>query len=257
VAPREDTEPDLLHVLVIDDDEQMRQLITRILLPGGHQVVSAGSAEEGLELLPYYTFQVAILDNRLPGMEGLVLGEFLRRNNAHMKIALVTGDDDARLDRFGEEQSIIVIHKPFEVGQILDLISRYQAEASARSERTRAAEAPGFDPELGAYLDQLAECFEIPNVPKRIEERLVHTIKRCLNDLRAVSRYNERDRVAALAGLLAMEVLGLKAPRASSGRTLFEEYDALMREHRRRTEFGGVERREAGGDGDGEEAEDG
>jgi CheY-like chemotaxis protein len=243
LEPRaEDEDLDLLHVLVIDDEEAMRNLITQILLPTGHQVVSAGSAEEGLELLPYYTFQVALLDQRLPGMEGLVLGEYLRKNNPHMKIALVTGEDTESLARFGEDRAIQVIPKPFEVKQILDLITAYQSEAKARIEQRRAKEeVTDYDPPFGRYFGGLAAAFELPSVPKRIEERLIHAVKTSLNELRSMNRYTEKDRIIALTGLIAMQALGVKPPKTSSGRTLFEEYDALMREHRRRPEFEGFE----------------
>ena len=111
-----------LHILVIDDDEDMRQLLTEVLLPDQHQVYAAGSAEEGLQLLPYTTFDVAFLDQNLPGMEGLVLGEFLRKNNSQMTVALVTGNDDPRLPKLGDQAGIRVIAKPFEVREILDVI---------------------------------------------------------------------------------------------------------------------------------------
>jgi hypothetical protein len=40
-----------------------------------------------------------------------------------------------------------------------------------------------------------------------------------------------------LSGLLAAKVLGISLPRLASGRTPFEEYDAIMRQHGRRTAF--------------------
>ncbi|NIX18602.1 MAG: response regulator, partial [Actinobacteria bacterium] len=55
--------------------------------------------EEGLALLPDWTFQLAFLDHNLPGMEGLLLGEYLRDNNPEMTIALVTGSDEPKLER--------------------------------------------------------------------------------------------------------------------------------------------------------------
>ena len=115
-----------LHVLVIDDDEDVRQLLVEILLPDEHQIFAVGSAEEGLQLLPYHTFHVAFLDQNLPGMEGLVLGEFLQKNNPDMKVALVTGNDDPRLPRLGEKLGIKFIAKPFEVRSILDVIDEYR-----------------------------------------------------------------------------------------------------------------------------------
>src|SRR5215212_2090158 len=84
------TMSDPLHVLIIDDDEQLLGLLTQIVTRMGHVAVPADSAEAGLELLPFWTFQIALIDHHLPGMEGIVLGEYLRNNNPDMAVALVT-----------------------------------------------------------------------------------------------------------------------------------------------------------------------
>src|SRR5262245_5528335 len=215
----------------------MRHFLTDILHARGHQVMAVGSAEEGLELLPYTTFQLAFLDQNLPGLEGVVLGEFLRKNNPHMTIALVTGSDDKHLDKVGEAHDIEVIRKPFEVKQILDLITTYQNQAEERKRGRQHQRDPDFHLPLERFFAELPDTFEIPNVPKRVEERLLSTIRDALTELRSVSRYNERARVLAYSGLLAMQVLKLKIPKASSGKTLTEEYDELMRVHGRKAEF--------------------
>src|SRR5688572_19886173 len=92
-------EREQLNVLVVDDDPNMRDLLAEVIHRSEHQVVTAESAEEAMQLLPYWTFQVAFLDQNLPGMEGLLIGEFLRKNNPDMMLALVTGDDDRRLQK--------------------------------------------------------------------------------------------------------------------------------------------------------------
>lgn len=227
-----------LNILVIDDNEQMRALLTDIVGRGGHQVVAVASAEEGLELLPLWTFQVAFIDQRLPGMEGLVLGEYLRRNNPDMTIALVTGESDLKLERQTRALSITFVPKPFQVRDILAVIEAYVTGAAEREERRVARDDSDFDPPIARYADELTAGYAVPHVPARVEERVVATIKRCLNDLRSVSRYTERDRVLALSGLLTARVLGISLPRLPSGRTPFEEYDAVMRHHGRRTAFG-------------------
>jgi CheY-like chemotaxis protein len=238
-AAMEAGESDVLNILVIDDDEDMRHFLTDILFSRGHQVMSVGSAEEGLELLPYTTFQIAFLDQNLPGMEGVVLGEFLRKNNPHMKIALVTGSEDRHLDKIGRAFDIEVIRKPFEVAQILDLITAYRSEAAARREERQKHADPEFHLPLSRFFAELPDVFEMPNVPKRVEERLLSAIRDSLTELRSVSRYNERARVMAYAGLLTMQVLRLKIPKSSSGKLLFEEYDELMRSHGRKPDFTG------------------
>ena len=226
-----------LNILVIDDDEAMRHLLVDIVTRRGHQAVPAASAEAGLEVLPYWTFQVAFIDQKLPGMEGLVLGEYLRKNNPDMTIALITGESDQRLLRETKALAISFVSKPFNVSQIEQLIDDYLAGAKARSEARMKKEDPDFAPPFRRFAEDIAESFAMPGVPDRIAHKLGVTIKRCLNDLRSVGRYTERDRVLALTGLLTARVLGVDLQRLPSGRTPFEEYDVLMKQHGRRTEF--------------------
>ncbi len=229
---------DELNILVIDDDDALRALLSDIVQKAGHVAVPASSAEQGLELLPYWTFQVAFIDQRLPGMEGLVLGEYLRRNNPDMVIALVTGEEDPRLPKKSRDLSITFIKKPFDVSEIRGVIDDYLEAARAREELRKKQADADFSPPLARYAVDIEESYEIPGVPSRIEERLDKTIKRCLFDLRSVGRYTEKNRVVALAGLLTARVLGIELDKLPSGRTPFEEYDELMKEHGRRTEFG-------------------
>jgi len=229
--------PDQLNVLIIDDDPGLRRVLVEIVTGEEHQAVAVESAEAGLELLPHWTFHVAFLDYNLPGMDGLLLGEYLRSNNPDMVVALVTGDPSPRLRRSSEELSIVFIEKPFEMDAILDVLDAYRTGTRERRERRLRREHVHWAPPFASFADDLAAEFSVPNVPGRLEARLVERVKRALNDLRASGRYDERERVVALCGLLAARVLGLRLPNASSGRTLFEEYDALMRRHDRRTEF--------------------
>ncbi len=229
--------PDQLNVLVVDDSPEMRDLLVAIVHREGHQAVAVESAERALELLPMWTFQVAFLDHNLPGMEGLLLGEYLRRSNPSMLIALVTGEEDPRLPRRSRELSVTFIAKPFDNSDIHRVLETYTEVAKERAER-RASSVDDFEPPIGRFAAELPDSFGIPKVPGRITERLVDTLKRSLANLRSVSRYNERDRVVALSGLLAARVLDVDLPRTSAGLTLYEEYDRLMQTHGRRTEFG-------------------
>jgi CheY-like chemotaxis protein len=230
--------PDQLNVLVVDDDPAMRELLAEIIHRDGHQAVSVESSEKALELLPVWTFQVAFLDHNLPGMEGLLLGEYLRRSNPDMLIALVTGEDDPRVERRTRELSVTFIAKPFDNAEIARVIDTYLELAKERAEQRAKEGDPDFEPPIGRFAGELSDSFGIPKVPGRITDRLVGTVQRSLNNLRSVSRYNERDRVVALSGLLTARVLGIDLPKASGGHSLYEEYDALMQKHGRRTEFG-------------------
>jgi len=231
------TKVEPLNILVIDDEPELRQLFARLLNGEQHQVVLAGSAEEGLQLLPHWTFHIAFVDHTLPGMEGLVLGEYLRRNNPDMSIVMMTGSDDPRIERRSRDLALKFLPKPFGVNDVLGTIEEYLTTAREREARRRHSADPSFDPPLGTFTDELAESFNLPRVSERVEDGLAQTIKRCLNNLTSAARYNERDRVMALSGLLASRVLGVTLPRMKNGVTLFEEYDRLMLERGRRPEF--------------------
>lgn len=228
---------ELLNILVIDDEEDMRQFLLDILVPLEHQVFATASAEQGLELLPIHTFHLAFLDQNLPGMEGLVLGEFLRKNNPYMHVTLVTGSDDPKLERFAGVHEIEVIRKPFTVQQILDVITTYREHERVRALEEAQRSAPEHVPSFAGKLEKISERFAPLNVPDRASDRIVQVVRDALGTMRTSKVIDEEDRLVALAGLIAIEVLGIKPPKTSSGRTLREEYDALMEKNGRRMEF--------------------
>ena len=226
-----------LNVLLIDDDDSIRELLAEVISREGHQVISALSAEEGLSYLPSWTFQLAFLDHRLPGMQGLMLGEYLRRNNPNMTIALITGDHDAKLVKRSRDSSITYLRKPFDLNDVLQIVDETLAGASTRLTRRQLRSDGDFAPPFSRFAADLATPYAIRSVPARLETRLVQTVKDSLYNLRSTSQYNERDRVVALAGLLAARVLDVDLPRNAEGKSLYEEYDRLMERQGRRTEF--------------------
>jgi CheY-like chemotaxis protein len=226
-----------LNVLIIEDEPDMRRLLVDLVSRGDHVPVPAESAEEGLALLPNWTFQLAFLDHNLPGMEGLLLGEYLRDNNPEMTIALVTGSDEPKLERRTRDLKVKFVPKPFDLEAIDTIIRDCVADLQAKDEQRKHRADDDFHPPIARYADELAEVYGIPNVPSRIKRRLEEAIKRALMDLRSRARYSERQRVVALTGLITARVLDMDLPRHSDGHTLYEEYDRCMKEHGRRTEF--------------------
>lgn len=229
---------DQLAILVVDDDPAMVSLIAEAMLREEHLVVTASSAEQGLEQLPWYTFHVAFIDHRLPEMDGLVLAEYLHAHNPDMQVALVTGDDEPRLRDSVQARGLTFIQKPFELAQLYAVVDAYRLRREEQRRAEHAREDPHFAPPIEEWAADLTAVYDLPSVPQRIAEALSKRIKEALNNLRS-TRFNERDRVIALAGLLTARVLGIDLPKAREGETLYDAYDALMRLHFRRTEFGG------------------
>jgi putative two-component system response regulator len=80
-------------ILVVDDDEQIRGLITRLLKPLRHGIVEAGSAEEAQEKLAGMTPDLVLLDMQMPGKSGHELLSEIRANPATrlVPVVMITG----------------------------------------------------------------------------------------------------------------------------------------------------------------------
>jgi two-component system response regulator PilR (NtrC family) len=77
-------------VLIIDDEEIMREILEALLTREGYQVRLAASGEEGLELARGTTFDAAIVDVMMPGMDGLTALEELRKLDDDLPVLMVT-----------------------------------------------------------------------------------------------------------------------------------------------------------------------
>ena len=77
-------------ILVIDDEEIMREILETLLTREGYSVRLASSAEEGLELARSVPFDVAIVDLMLPGMDGISALEELKKINEELPVLLIT-----------------------------------------------------------------------------------------------------------------------------------------------------------------------
>jgi two-component system cell cycle response regulator DivK len=76
-------------VLVIEDNEQNRYLVTFILEQHGYQVIQARHGREGVELARRVEPALILLDIQLPGMDGYAVARELRRNQALAGVPIV------------------------------------------------------------------------------------------------------------------------------------------------------------------------
>jgi two-component system phosphate regulon response regulator OmpR len=79
------------HILLVDDDDRLRQLLGRFLGEHGFRVTTATTAAEAREQLRFLEFDLMVLDVMMPGESGLSLTEALRGDRAPtMPILLLT-----------------------------------------------------------------------------------------------------------------------------------------------------------------------
>src|SRR6476659_8099674 len=77
-------------ILVVDDEEIMREVLETLLVREGYAVRLASNGAEGLDLARSLPFDAVILDMMMPGMDGLqVLGE-LRKHDDELAVIMIT-----------------------------------------------------------------------------------------------------------------------------------------------------------------------
>jgi DNA-binding NtrC family response regulator len=78
-------------ILIVDDDENIRRTMTAILEDEGYIVDSAASGKEALEKTNSATYNLALLDIRLPDMEGVELLKLMKDSLPRTRKIMVTG----------------------------------------------------------------------------------------------------------------------------------------------------------------------
>lgn len=125
-------------VLVIDDDDDLRYSLKRVLSGRKYDVMEAASGEEGLEMAEKHNPHVILLDNRMGGMSGMEALQHLRGINPNAMIILMTayGTTQTTIEamKFGAFDYIM---KPFDLKKILSLT---ESAIAASTDLGKAAE---------------------------------------------------------------------------------------------------------------------
>ena len=120
-------------VLFIEDDRMNRRVVRDMLDVADVEMVEAESAEIGLELIDTHDFAIALIDLRMPGMDGITaIGHIRARTDAKARMPIIVVTADTALDL--REQCLAsgadeVILKPVAMGALLSAMGRMVAKA--------------------------------------------------------------------------------------------------------------------------------
>jgi len=113
-------------VLVVEDDEILRDLTVAVLASAGYRVMEAPNAEVAIRTVEKYTkgIDVVLTDVVMPGMSGRKLSQQLLSVRPNMKILLMSGYAPELIERYGAlEPGVSLIEKPFTRQSLLEAVS--------------------------------------------------------------------------------------------------------------------------------------
>jgi two-component system phosphate regulon response regulator OmpR len=107
------------HILVVDDDVRLRDLLRRFLVENGYHVSVAADAIEAKAALKNFAFDLMVLDVMMPGQDGVSFTEELRRSN-DLPVLLLTarGETEDRISGLSAGADDYLV-KPFDPRELL------------------------------------------------------------------------------------------------------------------------------------------
>jgi len=120
-----------MNVLFVEDDAMNRRVVGDMLDVAGATMTGAESAERGLELIEHNSYDIVLMDLRMPGMDGMTAIRNIRARpdaKAMIPVIVVTADTAVNLRedclRAGADE---VLFKPIAMDSLFDAIGRLLA----------------------------------------------------------------------------------------------------------------------------------
>ena len=157
-------------ILVVDDEDSIREVLTDFLSMEGYSVLAVPSGEEAVERLQSAEFDAVVLDMKMPGMDGLELLEHINELAPGAFTVMMTGYGTvetaiAAMKRGADEY----ILKPFKVQDVIDMLERGLKQQQLRAENIQLREAV----ELYKVSESMSETLE----PAAVQDILMDTAR--------------------------------------------------------------------------------
>jgi signal transduction histidine kinase/ActR/RegA family two-component response regulator len=111
-------------ILVIDDEDSVRDILSQILGVKGHQVVVASDGEEGIERFKNEIFDLVFTDLGMPKISGWEVGKTIKGLNPKVPIVMITGwGMELSKEKMQENGIDLIVSKPFQFDQVVELVS--------------------------------------------------------------------------------------------------------------------------------------
>jgi PAS domain S-box-containing protein len=190
-------------IVLIDDEEDIRQVLSIVLSDAGHIVSTAEDGKSGIELCEEISPQIVITDIRMPGMDGIKVLEILKKQSPEIEVIVLTA--------FGEMKQAAkalqldasdYINKPISDEVLFIALKRAQNRYLSRQRMTSVKENP------------LSSSF-----PKKIIEGSIEGALVC----------DEKERIISINNTL-LQILGYRKDKIINKMTICDIFSTLEKE---------------------------
>jgi DNA-binding NtrC family response regulator len=112
-------------ILIVDDEEGLREGLGKLLEDDGYAVLSAENGEQALEILQQSHIDLVLTDMRMPGMDGIELLKKIRERHGDLGVIILTGY--GQIESYIEAMNfgaIEYVSKPFKVNELKFIVNK-------------------------------------------------------------------------------------------------------------------------------------
>jgi len=182
------------NILIVDDEVQIRDMLSRILARQGYNCTLSANAQEARNCLETHVFDIVLCDVNMPGESGVKLAQHIHTEYKDIAVIMATGVDDPLVADAAIQAGIYgYIIKPLDMNEVLinvrNSLRRRELEIANRRYRRD--------------LEQMVE--ERTSLLRRAMEGIIRAISRAV-ELRDPYTSGHQQRVAMLSGAIAQEM---------------------------------------------------
>jgi DNA-binding NtrC family response regulator len=146
-------------ILIVDDDESIRKILSAILEDEGYVVETAENGREAIDKSNEKVYNLALIDVRLPDIEGVVLLAKLRETMPRMRKIIITGFPTVQnaIEAVNNKADAYMF-KPFEVVKILETIKEQLKKQLEEKEYSQN--------KITEFIETRVRELEMENAPK-------------------------------------------------------------------------------------------
>jgi putative nucleotidyltransferase with HDIG domain len=138
IVERSEIGPDHPHILVVDDEEAIRNLIQKVVRKAGYACSIVPDGEEALNFLKDKTIDVVITDIIMPGLNGVELTKLIKKKYSADVIVMTGLVEGFTYEEILEKGASDFIEKPLNIRELMVRLKRVLRERAVLAERNQA-----------------------------------------------------------------------------------------------------------------------